>query len=192
MKKIICFILILLTISVTVFAGSIPEDLLVQENAKLFIGTVQECTIIETPNASYFDVDSITVVPTEKIKGDVEIGKSQTYNRCSSEVKQPQSDTEYLFAYFDEINFYLYEIEERNGDKFKLKNSHFPMVKRLEDNLNNGYYAEAEKERIETAVVAQLPVQKPTPDTGFGWWIVGGAVIAGAVIIVVYKIAGKK
>ena len=151
MKKIICLITCLFILSVTVFAGSIPEDLLSQEDSKLFVGKVQGYTILETPNAPYFDIGSITVVPTEKIKGDVEIGKSQTYNRCSSEVKELLPDTEYLFAYFDEINFYLYEIEERNGDKFSLKNSRFPMVQRLEDNLNNGYYAEAERERIETA-----------------------------------------
>ena len=191
MKKIICFILILLTISVTVFAGSIPEDLLSQEDSKLFVGKVQEYTIIETPNAPYFDIDSITVVPTERIKGDVEIGKAQTYNRCSSEVKNLLPDAEYLFAYFDEINFYLYEIEERDGDNFNLKNSRFPMVQRLEDNLNNGYYAEAEKERTETAVAMQLPTQKPKPDTNFGWWVVGGEAVMGAVIIAVYKIINK-
>lgn len=191
MKKIICFITCLLIISVTVFAGSIPEDLLSQEDSKLFVGKVQGYTILETPNAPYFDIDSITVVPTEKIKGDVEIGKAQTYNRCSSEVK-PVLDTEYLFAYFDEINFYLYKIEERNGNKFSLKNSRFPMVKRLEDNLNNGIYAEAEKERIETAVAAQLPQENPKPDTNFGWWVVGGAAVIGAVIIAAYKIISKK
>ena len=152
---------------------------------------MQEYTILETPNAPYFDIGSITVVPTEKIKGDVEIGKAQTYNRCSSEVK-PVLDTEYLFAYFDEINFYLYEIKERNGNKFSLKNSRFPMVKRLEDNLNNGIYAEAEKERIETAVAAQLPQENPKPDTNFGWWVVGGAAVIGAVIIAAYKIISKK
>ncbi|MBR2472110.1 MAG: hypothetical protein IKB55_05450 [Clostridia bacterium] len=191
MKKIICLILILLIVSVTAFAGSIPEDLLSQEDSKLFVGKVQEYTILETPNAPYFDIGSITVVPTEKIKGDVEIGKAQTYNRCSSEVK-PVLDTEYLFAYFDEINFYLYEIKERNGNKFSLKNSRFPMVKRLEDNLNNGIYAEAEKERIETAVAAQLPQENPKPDTNFGWWVVGGAAVIGAVIIAAYKIISKK
>lgn len=192
MKKIICLILILLTISVTAFAGSIPEDLISQADAKLFVGVVKEYTTIETPNAPYSDIDSITVIPTEKIKGDVEIGKPQTYDRCSSEVKQPQPDTEYLFAYFDEINFYLYEIKDRDGDKFNLKNSQFPMVKRLEDNLNNGIYAEAERERTETAVVAQLPPETPAPDTDFGWWVVGGAAVAGAVIIIVYKITRKK
>lgn len=192
MKKIFCLMLILLIISVTAFAGSIPEDLISQADSKLFVGKVEEFTIIETPNAPYFDIGSITVVPTEKIKGDVEIGKSQTYNRCSSEVKELLPDTEYLFAYFDEINFYLYEIEERNGDKFSLKNSRFPMVQRLEDNLNNGYYAEAERERIETAASLQLPSESPKPDTNFGWWVVGGAAVIGVVIIAAYKIISKK
>ena len=191
MKKIFCLMLILMIISVTAFAGSIPEDLLSQEESKLFVGKVAEYTILETPNAPYFAIDSITVIPTEKIKGDVEIGKAQTYNRCSSDVK-PVLDTEYLFAYFDEINFYLYEIEERDGDKFSLKNSRFPMVRRLEDNLNNGVYAEAEKERTETAVSLQMSPEPPKPDTDFGWWIVGGAAVIGAVIIATYKIISKK
>ncbi|MBR2878199.1 MAG: hypothetical protein IKB92_03755 [Clostridia bacterium] len=191
MKKIICLILILLIVSVTAFAGSIPEDLLSQEDSKLFVGKVEEFTIIETPNAPYFDIDSITVVPTERIKGDVEIGIPQTYDGCDGAIES-LPDTEYLFAYFDEINFYLCEIEERNGDKFKLKNSHFPMVQRLEDNLNNGVYAEAEKERTETAVVMQMSPEPPKSDTDFGWWIVGGAAVIGAVIIVAYKIISKK
>lgn len=191
MKKISFFIIAFILLNTAVFAGSIPEDLISQADSKLFVGKVEEFTIIETPNAPYFAIDSITVIPTEKIKGDVEIGKAQTYNRCSSEVKELLSDTEYLFAYFDEINFYLYEIEERNGDKFKLKNSRFPMVKRLEDNLNNGIYVETEKERIETAVVAQLPPENSKPDTDFGWWVVGGAAVIGAVIIAVYKIVNK-
>ena len=150
MKKIICLlgvIAILFTMSISVFAGDVPEGLLYEDNAKVFLGTVSNYTTKDIPAAPYTIIDTVEVIPTEKIKGDVEIGVKETYSRCHSSLEL-KSDTEYLFGYFDENNFYIYEIESRNDGQFKLVGSDdYDMTMRFEEYLNEGLYADAEKER---------------------------------------------
>lgn len=150
MKKIaglFVVIAVLLCMSVSVFAGDVPEGLLHEDTAKVFLGTVERYTTREIPSAPYTEIDSLEVIPTEKIKGDIEIGVKQTYAKCHS-LLELKSDTEYLFGWFDDDNFYIYEIASREGDQFKLVDSEkHDMTKRLEDDLNNGSFKRAEQER---------------------------------------------
>lgn len=151
MKKrvsLIGVIVILLTMSVSVFAGDVPESLIYEDTAKVFLGTVENHTRKDIPSAPYTEIDSIEVVPTEKIKGDVEIGVKQTFTRCYSTIEF-KPDVEYLFGWFDNENVYIYEIESREGNQFKLVGSDGAnMTKRLEDGLNNGSYEKAEQEGL--------------------------------------------
>ncbi len=151
MKKIVSLIgviAILLTMSVSVFAGDVPESLIYEDTAKVFLGTVENHTRKDIPSAPYTEIDSIEVVPTEKIKGDVEIGVKQTFTRCYSTIEF-KPGVEYLFGWFDNENVYIYEIESREGNQFKLVGSDGAnMTKRLEDGLNNGSYEKAEQERL--------------------------------------------
>lgn len=151
MKKRISFIsvlVILLTMSVSVFAGDIPESLLSQDGAKVFIGTVEDVRLKgEISFSSNAEIDAVEVIPTEKIKGNVEIGIKETYTRCDS-VLMLEKGKEYLFGYIDENNFYIYEIKSRNEKTIKLVDSDkYDMTKRLEDYLNEGAFAIAEQER---------------------------------------------
>ena len=140
-------IIVFLTTSLTAFAGDVPEGLLYEDNAKVFLGTVANYTTKDIPSAPYTIIDTVEVIPTEKIKGNVEIGVKETYSRCHSSLEL-KSDTEYLFGYFDENNFYIYEIESRNDGQFKLVGSDdYDMTMRFEEYLNDGLYADAEKER---------------------------------------------
>ena len=140
-------IIVFLTTSLTAFAGDVPEGLLYEDNAKVFLGTVANYTTKDIPSAPYTIIDTVEVIPTEKIKGDVEIGVKETYSRCHSSLEL-KADTEYLFGYFDENNFYIYEIESRNDGRFKLVGSDdHDMTMRFEEYLNDGLYADAEKER---------------------------------------------
>ena len=87
MKKIVVsfgVIAVLLCMSVSVFAGDVPEGLLHEDTAKVFLGTVARYTTRDLPSAPYKEIDSLEVVPTEKIKGDIEIGVKQTYAKCRS------------------------------------------------------------------------------------------------------------
>ena len=143
MKKLLCVIslaVILLTMSVSVFAGSIPESLLGEDGAEVFIGRVEDVKFKE-------ETDTVDVIPTVKIKGEVEIGKKETYTRYDS-VLMLEKGKEYLFGYIDENNFYAYEIKSRDEKSIKLVDSDkYDMTKRLEDYLNEGAFAMAEQER---------------------------------------------
>ena len=143
MKKLLCVIslaVILLTMSVSVFAGSIPESLLGEDGAEVFIGRVEDVKFKE-------EIDTVDVIPTVKIKGEVEIGKKETYTRYDS-VLMLEKGKEYLFGYIDENNFYAYEIKSRDEKSIKLVDSDkYDMTKRLEDYLNEGAFAMAEQER---------------------------------------------
>ncbi len=134
--------------SVLVFAGDIPESLLFTEDAKVFLATVENYTTKEASVSPYVYIDTVELIPTEKIKGDVEIGVKESYSRCETTIT-PEPDVEYLVGYVDEINLYIYEIESRKDGKFKLVNSDkFDMTKRLETYLNDGSFEKAEKERV--------------------------------------------
>lgn len=143
MKKLISLISIItifLTMSVSVFAGSIPESLLGEDGAEVFIGRVEDVKFKE-------EIDTVDVIPTVKIKGDVEIGVKETYTRYDS-VLMLEKGKEYLFGYIDENNFYAYEIKSRDEKSIKLVDSDkYDMTKRLEDYLNEGAFAMAEQER---------------------------------------------
>ena len=150
MKKKIGIIILLLTLSITVFAGSIPEDLLGNENAKLYIGMVDGRTTLDEATLPYEEnkVLYIDITPTYKYKGDVEIGVSQTYTNPNFGSFIPEKGKEYLFGYIDENNFYIYEIKSRDENSIKLVDSDkYDMTKRLEDYINEGAFSRAEEER---------------------------------------------
>jgi len=151
MKKLISLlsvVSILLTLSISVFAGDVPECLLSEDDAKVFIGTVDNVTLKgDISFSSQAEIDTVTVIPTEKIKGDVQIGVKETFTRCDS-ILTLEKGKEYLFGYIDENNFYIYDIKTRDEKTITLSDSDkYDMTKRLENYLNDGAFAMAEKER---------------------------------------------
>ena len=151
MKKLVSLlgvIAILLTMSVSVFAGDVPESLLSEDGAKVFIGIVENVKLKgDISLSSKAEIDTIDVIPTVKIKGEVEIGKTETYTRYDS-VLMLEKGKEYLFGYLDENNLSIYEIKSRDDKNIKLVNSDkYDIVQRLEDYLNEGTFAMAEQER---------------------------------------------
>lgn len=150
MKKLISFIcmtMILLSMSITAFAGSIPEDLLHFDDAKIFFAEV-----IGTYNTKE-GVPCIEVMPVKVVKGDVGIGgeKAIVYNNPNTvgdfKVKE---GTVYLFTYFDENNpTDIFEVTSYDTSTLKLKNVEGDMWMRFQKHLNNGDYEEAEQERRE-------------------------------------------
>lgn len=171
MKKIIgliCIIVITLTMTVSVFAGSIPEDLLSDDEAKLYVGRIENFTDEETPSAPYVKVTSVSITPIEKIKGDVEVGKTITYDKTNMHLKL-EKGKEYLIADIDENNLYAYEIEYKTEKEIKLVDSRkYDMVQRLENYLNEGAYARAEQERSDIGnqiSFAEFLFAKPLADS---------------------------
>jgi len=145
MKKIIfslMFFIILL--SFNSFAGSIPEDLLHSDEAQIFFGEV----ITYNPNKENPDIE---IVPTEAIKGNVNVGTNQIYYNTNTigdfKVKEGQI---YLFTYFDEHNpTDIFEVTTYDTSTLELKNVEGDMWKRFEKYLNEGRYLDAEHSRID-------------------------------------------
>ena len=171
MKKIIgfiCIIVITLTMTISVFAGSIPEDLLSDDEAKLYVGRIEDFTDEETPSAPYVKVTSVSITPVEKFKGDVEVGKAIAYDKTNMHLKL-EKGKEYLIADIDENNLYAYEIEYKTEKEIKLVNSRkYEMVQRLENYLNEGAYARAEQERSDIGnqiSFAEFLFAKPLSDS---------------------------
>lgn len=150
MKKIISFIgiiTIILSMTLTVFAGSIPEDLLHEDYAQIFFAKV-----IDTYKTKE-GIPCIEVMPVKAVKGDVSIGgeKAIVYNNPNTvgdfNVKEGNV---YLFTYFDENNpTDIFEVTSYDTSTLKLKNVEGDMWMRFQKYLNNGDYEEAEQERRE-------------------------------------------
>ena len=171
MKKMVLIIATLIMVSVmsvTTFAGSIPEDLLNEDNAKLYIGTIEDFTDEEIPSAPYVKVTSASITPIEKIKGDVAIGKSIVYEQTDMHLKLEKAK-DYLIADIDENNLYAYEIKSKTEKEIKLLNSDkYDMVQRLENYINEGAYAMAEHERADVGnqiSFAEFLFAKPLADS---------------------------
>lgn len=153
MKKLVSLlgvIAILLTMSVSVLAGDVPECLLGEDSAKVFIGRVDGRTTLDEATLPYEEnkVLYIDITPIYKYKGDVEIGVSQTYTKPNFGSFIPEKGKEYLFGYLDENNLSIYEIKSRDDKSIKLVNSDkYDIVQRLEDYINEGVFARAEQER---------------------------------------------
>lgn len=142
-KILLSALIIVILTSVCVFAGDIPESLLFEDGAKVFIGILENFTLDTAA-----DIESIEVTPTQKIKGDVVIGTKETYTRCDS-ILQLENGKEYLFCYIDENNFYIYDIKSKDqGSVVLVDSDKHDMTKRLEDYLNEGAFEIAEQERL--------------------------------------------
>ncbi len=149
MKKIIPLLIALfLMLSLSTVAGSVPESLLIEDTSLVFIGTIENFTLKSVDGySSRAEVETVEVIPTEKIKGDVKTGVKQVFTRCDS-VLTLQKGEEYLFGYIDENNFYIYEIKSRYENTIELVDSDkYDMTKRLENYLNEGAFMMAEHER---------------------------------------------
>ena len=146
MKKIYVFFSIaifMLAISLTVYAGSIPEDLLHYDDAQIFFGEVIDYSYNK-------DNPDVSVCPVKKIKGDINLGTKQGYDNAN-----PVGDIDikpgnvYLFTYFDENNpTDIFEVTSYDTKTLKLKNVTGDMWERFEKYLNEGKYEKAEQDRI--------------------------------------------
>lgn len=154
MKKLIWLfgaITVLLLMSFSVSAGDIPESILAEDGAQLYIGRVDSVTTLDKATLSHEEnaVVYIDITPTHKYKGDVETGVSQHHTKHDFGDFIPEVNNEYLFAYINEDNFYIYEIKSRSDDEIRLVDSNVHnIINRLEDYINSGAVALAEQERL--------------------------------------------
>lgn len=147
MKKVISIlslVAIILSMSLTALAGSIPEDLLYEDFAQIFFAEV----VYYHPNKEKPDIE---FSPVKKIKGDVKLGTKQiAYNFNTIGDFDIKEGNVYLFTYFDENNpTDIFEVTSYDTSTLKLKNVEGDMWKRFEQYLNEGRYLAAEHDRID-------------------------------------------
>ena len=85
------------------------------------------------------------MLPTRKIKGDVEINELQTYKKGHFG-KLVQKDKEYLFGWLSDDSLWAYEIISYNEKEIKIDTSD-EFGKRIQDYLDEGLYTRAEQDR---------------------------------------------
>ena len=144
MKRIISLlgiIGIILSMTLTAFAGDVPEALSYEDDAKIFIGTLKDFKL-DSDKPKVLDVQ---VLPTRKIKGDVAINELQTYKMCHFG-KLVQKEKEYLFGWLSDDSIWAYEIISYDEKEIKIE-TYDEFAKRIQDYLDEGLYARAEQER---------------------------------------------
>lgn len=146
-KRLLIFIsvaILMFSLSGTVFAGSVPEDLMHYDGAQIFFGEI----IDYAPNAAK---PHVSVCPVKKIKGDIKTGTKLVYENANvvGDIDIKLGNI-YLFTYFDENNpTDIFEVTSYDTKTLKLKNVIGDMWERFEKYLNEGKYEKAEQDRID-------------------------------------------
>lgn len=144
MKNLIAVFVVVSTLllsCLSVWAGDIPEALSYEDDAKVFIGTLLNC--FDSPMGS----QDVTVLPTFKIKGDVEIGANDTYEGCYFPNQEPKIGAEYFFGWLSNTEVYAYEIKSRTEDNITIQITD-EFAGRIQDYLNEGLYEKSEVARV--------------------------------------------
>ena len=142
-----------------VAAGSVPEDLLQSDGARIFFAEVTVCHSAE-------EGLRVTLLPVKAVKGDVSIGEAATYREVVAVGDfRPQKGKAYLFAYFDENNpTYAFRVSSYDTQSLSLlvtEDVRDNMFGRFEKYLKNGSYTAAEQERRQRL---DLPESAPSYD----------------------------
>lgn len=147
-------------LSMTAFAGDIPESLLSSDEAQVFFGEV----VAYHPDKENPDIE---VSPVKKIKGDIKLGTKQIYYKPN-----PMGNMDvkvgnvYLFTYYDENNpTDIFEVTSYDTKTLKLKGVSGDMWERFEKYLNDGEYEKAEVERCKIPFTEVLGIARDQAET---------------------------
>lgn len=129
-----------------VFAGMVPEDILHNDEAKLFFAKI--VSYQQDGENPY-----IEVYPVKKIKGDVNLGVNQIYYKAIpvGEIDIKKNNV-YLVASLGEgTETYMFKATSYDTETLKIEGNKSELWQRFEDYLNEGRYENAEAERLERA-----------------------------------------
>ncbi len=185
MKKFIlsgCILVLTFLSNFSVFAGSIPEDMLSDDKAQMFFAKL----VSYSPNDD--GETKANLIPTKIIKGDVKLGESLWYDKSTKcgDFTVKIGD-EYLFLYYDEHNpTYFLKTSTQDTKTLKFQGTNGDMWKRLEQYLNEGKFEEAEIKRKQS--INQLhPEKEETPKFPVFYTLSGFAVFVIVVILIIKK-----
>lgn len=148
MKKFIallCIICMVGLLSTPVFAGDIPEALSYDDDAKVFIGTLLGFS--NSIMGSSEGQKEVTVLPTLKLKGDVEVDVDDSYECCYFTNTEPKIGAEYFFGWLSNTSVYAYEVKSRTEDKITLHITD-EFSERIQTYLDQGLYQQSEIQRM--------------------------------------------
>ena len=159
MKKIgwlVLIVAVLLGCSLSVSAGSVPEDILHYDGAQLFFAEVVDCRTVEGNT-------QVELIPVKVVKGEVPLDTVLTYEEAIGVGDFAiQKGMAYLFAYYDENNpTYVFRTTGYDPSTLSLvmpEEMRDNMWGRLEKYLNNGSYTAAEAERRQRLELSQRDV----------------------------------
>ncbi len=134
----IMLMMVVLLTPITAFAGSVPEDLLSHDGAKVFFAELIA-----------YDKEQIQVSPFKVVKGDMDEREWVTFSEPSVVGSFiPMEGNVYLFAYFDDNNpIYVFNATSYDTAELKLKGAEGDMWKRFETMLNEGKFEAADAVR---------------------------------------------
>ncbi|MBQ3119115.1 MAG: right-handed parallel beta-helix repeat-containing protein [Clostridia bacterium] len=143
MRRLRCFMSVIVMMMVlltpmTAFAGSVPEDLLSHDGAKVFFAELIS-----------YDKEQVLVSPFKVIKGDMDEREWVNFSKpCVVGNFIPMAKNVYLFAYFDENNpIYVFNATSYDTKELKLKGTTGDMWERFEKMLNEGKFEAADAVR---------------------------------------------
>ncbi len=144
----ILIMMVVLLAPMTAFAGSVPEDLLSYDGAKVFFAELIS-----------YDKEEVEVSPFKVIKGDMDEREWVKFSEPSVVGNfMPMKKNVYLFAYFDDNNpIYIFNATSYDTKELKLKGATGDMWKRFEKMLNNGEFEAADAARLD-AINADIPL----------------------------------
>lgn len=207
MKKLLLafsVIAILLSLSITASAGSIPMDLMVEDNAQIFFAQVVSVHTNE-------EKPYIEIIPKNVVKGDVTIDEKMVYYNPHAvydfKIKRNKA---YLFASFGKTTSnYILKVSSYDTHSLKiigLEEEKGGMWYSVQQELNDGNYEKAEAKRRNKLGLEPLHPQPTSnlpaldtyngPDTDILIYltlIVGGTIVVGGLItLTVYLVLKAK
>ncbi|MBR3767324.1 MAG: hypothetical protein IKL10_03675 [Clostridia bacterium] len=140
MKKlfsIIISLILLLLLSTSAFAWSVPGDLYSDDNVTIYFAEVINM---------YPSFNKVSVIPTKIIKGDVPLGQLKIAD-TSHQILIPGNT--YIFASFnDDVNNYVFFPDSYDTDTLKLSDK-TDIDNDIEIPINSGKYKESDNKRID-------------------------------------------
>lgn len=132
----------------TSLAGSIPEDLLHDEECQVYFGEVKSV-----------DGEGITIIQVQNIKGSFTADSEIAYPDYIF-TEAPEPGKVYLCGYFDENNpLNIWEVDCCDTSSLKISNTD-AMSKRMQEYLNEGLFEEAEAERLANLEARAAKIKK--------------------------------
>ena len=161
MKKIVSLIgviLILLTMSVSVFAGDIVTPLMTQDNAQVYFGEVKE-----------FTDDTVTIIQKKNIKGEFKQDVEYEYERKDFTTREELEIGKVYLCAVPETreNLMIWEVTSTDTKTLKVLGDH-TFAGEMQQYINEGMFEKAEQERL-----AKIE-QSTQPDTS-STSVIGGA-----------------